>query len=264
MTKNALFCGILWIFATICLADSSVLNRNIISLKIPAQDDFTQIKIPAMDLKVGESGIVSREVNSNEFILAEAQVVDITDGVAIVRVSEFSQMREKYLPKPRGKVEQGDKITFRILYDKALLIAPNQSVYQGIADNFKNIDFLHSDIFATFLAKEGENMPRIADFAKFCAKFDLGLVFVALQNRVEILNCQSFKILDSKSLNLTDLDTNPPFFTRISNETIKEIFNEKKFEPYFAYFEKLVAESNTDSRESNAESELDSTKSTTN
>ena len=242
-------------------ADSSAFSRNIISLKVSAQDDFTQIKVPAMDLKVGESGIISREINGNEFILAQVQVAQITDGVAIVSVSEFTQMREKYLPKPRGKVREGDKITFRILYDKALLIAPNQSAYQGIADNFKNIDFLHSDIFATFLAKEGENMPKIADFAKFCAKFDLGLVFVALQNRVEILNCQSFKILDSKALNLTDLDANPPFFTRISNETKKEIFDDEKFEPYFAYFEKLVNEANKDLGESSGESSADSTKS---
>lgn len=225
-------------------ADSSAFSRNIISLKVPKQDNFTSIKIPAMDLQVGDSGIISREINGNEFIIAEAQVAEITEGVAVVSVSEFSQMREKYLPKPRGKVREGDKITFRILYDKALLIAPNQSAYQGITDNFKNIDFLHSDIFATFLAKEGENMPKIADFAKFCAKFDLGLVFVALQNRVEILNCASFKILDSKALNLADLSVNLPFFTRISNETIKEIFNEKKFEPYFAYFENLIKSQN--------------------
>ena len=225
-------------------ADSSAFSRNTISLKVPKQDNFTSIKIPAMDLQVGDSGIISREINGNEFIIAEAQVAEITEGVAVVSVSEFSQMREKYLPKPKAQVAEGDKITFRILYDKALLIAPNQSAYQGIADNFKNIDFLHSDIFATFLAKEGENMPKIADFAKFCAKFDLGLVFVALQNRVEILNCASFKILDSKALNLADLSVNLPFFTRISNETIKEIFNEKKFEPYFAYFENLIKSQN--------------------
>ncbi len=245
-------------------ADSSAFSRNIISLKVPKQDNFTSIKIPAMDLQVGDSGIISREINGNEFIIAEAQVAEITEGVAVVSVSEFSQMREKYLPKPKAQVAEGDKITFRILYDKALLIAPNQSAYQGIADNFKNIDFLHSDIFATFLAKEGENMPKIADFAKFCAKFDLGLVFVALQNRVEILNCASFKILDSKALNLADLSVNLPFFTRISNETIKEIFNEKKFEPYFAYFENLIKSQNPqDSPNKSTDLTKSSAKSTT-
>ena len=247
-------CGIGAVFG----ADSN-LSRNIISLKIPAQDDFSNIKIPALGLKVGESGIISREVNGNEFIIAEAQVDSINEGVAVVKISEFTKMREKYLPKPQGKVAQGDKITFRILYDKALLIAPNQSAYQAIVDRFSDIDFLHSDIFATYLAKEGENMPSIADFARFCAKFDIGLVFVAGQKSLDILNCQSFKILDSSPLSLGDSNAVAPFFTRISKETIDDIFSVKKFEPYFAYFEGLIQSTNPRTLgESNAESNAES------
>lgn len=239
-------------------ANSNAFSRNIVVLKVPKQDNFNEIKIPSMDLQVGDSGIISREVNNNEFIIAEAQISDISDGVATVSVSEFSQMREKYLPKPKAQVAEGDKITFRILYDKALLIAPNQNVYQAISDRFNNIDFLHSDIFATFLAKEGENMPKIADFGTFCKKFDLGLVFIAGRENLDILNCQSFKVLDSKAFSVGDLSANAPFFTRISNETIKEIFNEKKFEPYFAYFDNLIKSQNPqdsqDFKKSNAES----------
>ena len=213
--KFLLFCSIFWLsvygIGSLFGADSNVLSRNIISLKIPAQDDFSIIKIPALNLKVGDSGIVSREINGNEFIIAEAQVDSIAEGVAIVQISDFAQMREKYLPKPKAQVAQGDKITFRILYDKALLIAPNQSMYQVIVDKFNDIDFLHSDIFATYLAKEGENMPSIADFGRFCTKFDIGLVFVVGQKSLDILNCQSFKILDSSTLELSDSSVIAPF-----------------------------------------------------
>ncbi len=253
--KCLFFWSIFGLINALFAVDSSTLSRNIISLKIPAQDDFSNIKIPAFDLKVGESGIVSREVNGNEFIIANAQVDSINDGVAVVKISDFTQMREKYLPKPHGKVAQDDKITFRILYDKALLIAPNQSAYQAIVDRFSDIDFLHSDIFATYLAKEGENMPSVADFGRFCAKFDIGLVFVAGQKSLEILNCQSFKILDSSPLSLSDSSVIAPFFTRISKETIDDIFSVKKFEPYFAYFEGLIQSTNAKNLgESNAES----------
>ena len=52
-----------------------VFSRNIISLKVPKQDNFTSIKIPAMDLQGGDNAdIISREINGNEFIIAEAQV----------------------------------------------------------------------------------------------------------------------------------------------------------------------------------------------
>ncbi|MGX2982948.1 plasminogen-binding N-terminal domain-containing protein [Helicobacter sp. 23-1045] len=238
---------LLFLLAFVGVAQISAFEvPNILSLTISKQADFgadSALKIPAMDLKVGESGIITREINGNEFIIANALVGEIKDGFAIVSISEFSQMREKYLPKPRGKVSEGDKITFRILYDKALLIAPNQNVYQEISEKFSKIDFLHSDVFATFLAKEGKNMPDSADFAKFCAKFDLGLVFVALQNRVEIFNCESFKMLDSTPFRPKDRSAKKPFFTRISDESINEIFNAKKLENYFTYFNKLSAES---------------------
>ncbi len=221
--------------------------QNIITLQIPKQDDSSVLKIPAMDLKIGENGIISRVVNNNEFIIANAEVSAIEGGVAIIKTSDFTQMREKYLPKPYAKVAEGDKITFRILYDRALLIAPNQQSYQEIAEKFKQIDFVHSDIFATFLSKEGENMPRVADFAAFCTQYDVGLVFIAGKNRVEILNCQSFKVLDSADFAPKDLSANLPFFTRIGKESIDELFNAKKFSEYYAYFENLVASKNAES-----------------
>lgn len=240
--KKILFLGLL----IACV--SAFETPNILSVTIPQQTDSTTqsiVKIPAMGLKVGESGIVTRVVNDNEFIIANALVSAIKDGSAVVEISDFNQMNEKYLPKSLGKVAQGDKITFRILYDKALLIAPNQSAYQAIVDKFGNIDFLHSDIFATYLAKEGRNMPSIADFGSFCAKFDVGLVFVAGQKSLDILNCQSFKILDSTPWNLSDSSVIAPFFTRIGEDSIDSIFNVKKFEPYFAYFEDLIKSKNT-------------------
>lgn len=228
---------------------------NILSITIPKQADSaldsanvgknaeSSIKIPAMDLKVGESGIVTRVVNDNEFIIANALVSEVKDGVAVVAISDFTQMSEKYLPKPLGKVAQGDKITFRILYDRALLIAPNQSVYQDISAQFGWVDFLHSDIFAMFLSKEGKNMPDSANFTRFCEKYDVGLVFVALRSRIEILNCASFKKIAFSSFRLKDRSVKKPFFTRLSDEAIDEIFNPKKIENYFAYFGKLVADS---------------------
>lgn len=250
--KKILFLTLIIACAT-CVGAFEV--QNILSITIPQQADSaldsakadknaeSSIKIPAMDLKVGESGIVTRVVNDNEFIIANALVSEIKDGTAVVKISDFSQMSEKYLPKPHGKVAQGDKITFRILYDRALLIAPNQGTYQDISAKFEKVDFLHSDVLAMFLSKEGKNMPDSASLAQFCEKYDVGLVFIALRSRVEILNCASFKKLAISALRLKDRSVKKPFFTRLSDEAIDELFNAKKIENYFAYFGKLVADS---------------------
>lgn len=221
--------------------------QNIISINIPKQDDSNSIKIPSMDLKVGESGIVSRNVNDNEFIIANALVADISDGVATLEISDFNQMNEKYMPKPLGKVSEGDKVIFRMLYDKAILIAPNQNAYQEITAQFGNIDFLHSDVFAVFLAKDSEDLPKAEDFSRFCDEFDLGLVFIALENRIDILNCKSFKRLDSASFSLKDSAISKPFFTRLSDGAIEELFNVEKIDDYFVYFHNLIESHNGDS-----------------
>lgn len=214
--------------------------QNIISINIPKQDDSNNIKIPAMDLKVGENGIVSRIAHDNEFIIANALVGEIKDNVAILTISDFNQMNETYMPKPIAKVSEGDKVTFRILYDRAILITPNQSSYQEIVEKFSKIDFLHSDVFAMFLAQEGEDLPKAKDFTRFCEKFEIGLAFIALQDRVDILNCASFKKLDSATFTPKDSTINKPFFTRLSDEAINELFDVKKISDYFTYFNNLV------------------------
>lgn len=222
--------------------------QNVISINIPKQDDSANIKIPAMDLRVGESGIISRIINENEFIIANALVDEIKDGVATLSISDFNQMNEKYMPKPLAKVSEGDKATFRILYDRAILITPNQNAYQEITGKFSKIDFLHSDVFAMFLSQEGQNMPQAKDFTKFCDKYEVGLVFIALNDRIDILNCSSFKKLDSVPFSPKDSSSNKPFFTRLSDEGIDELFSVKKLDEYFAYFNALVESSKETSK----------------
>lgn len=224
---------------------SALFGQNIISVKIPAQSESSEfVKIPALDLKVGEDGILSREIEGNEFILANAEIVAIESGVASVKLSPFTQMSEKYLPRPKGSAREGDKLTFRILYDKALIIAPNQNAYQEVQRAHEALDFVHPDVFATFLANIGENMPSAAHFKDFCAKYDVGLVLIANDSQITTLNCASFKILASAPYNASDVSAQVPFWTRISNETMIELFSVKKLTPYFTHFDALIASKN--------------------
>lgn len=221
------------------LSTLNALDLNVISLEIPKQEDST-LKIPASNLQVGDSGIITREINDNEFIIANAEVALISDNIAEIKIMPFNTLNEEYLPKPKAEIKEGDKITFKILYDRALLIAPNQSAYQDISNSYKQINFLHPDVFATFLAKEGANMPSREHFRTFCDKYEIGLVFIATNKNLNILNCQSFKILESSPYNMQDSSIVAPFFTRISEESIDKLFNIKKFSNYEEYFNNLI------------------------
>ncbi|MDE6886021.1 MAG: plasminogen-binding N-terminal domain-containing protein [Helicobacteraceae bacterium] len=240
------------IFSIISLYSFEVQNKLVVN--IPEQADST-IRIPAFDLKVGESGIITREVNDNEFIIANAVVKSIKDGVAEIIYSPFTSMNEEYMPKLKATPTQNDKIIFRILYNRALIIAPNQNAYQEILAMNKNMDFIHPDIFATFLAKNDINMPKPNDFKDFCDRFNVGLIFIA-NDDICVLDCQSFKIIGKDSFNRQDNTQKLPFFTRLSDESIDEIFNIKKFSNFDSYFRVLIESNNMQNLK--VESNLDS------
>ena len=209
--------------------------KNKILIAIPKQDSAI-LKIPALDLKVGESGIITRETNKNTFILGVAIVDKINNEIASISIKPFRNIQDEYMPTPLGNPKEGDKITFRILYNKALLLAPNQITYQEITNNNKNIDFLHPDIFISYLANNNINEPKKEDFLGFCDKFDIGLVFITKEKSLDIFDCQSFKMIARDSIILKDTSTQKPFFTRISAEGLDNLLDLKKIRDYFDYY----------------------------
>lgn len=228
------------LFALELFADE---NKNDIGnrlvVMIPKQED-NSLKIPALNLKIGESGIITRTINNNEFIIANVIVKHIQDDIATLEVSQFDTMREKYMPQPLGTPQEKDKVIFRILYNRAILIAPNQTTYQSIAESRGNIDFIHPDIFATYLAKNNINMPLEKDFKGFCDTFDVGLIIIATDNESYTLDCQSFAKLKQEILNIKDNSQNLPFFTRLSSESLDRLFDIQKMQDYFGYYKNLI------------------------
>lgn len=211
-------------------------------ISIPKQTD-TILRIPSLDLKVGESGIITRSSNNNEFIIANVVVDSIEDGVAKLTYSKFNTISQQYMPHPLGTPMEGDKVIFRILYNRALIVAPNQNLYQKVVDNNDAIDFIHSDIFASFLTNNKSNMPTKNDFTKFCNKFSIGIVFIWRNNSLFTLDCNSLKVLDRKTLidvTVSSLDVKLPFFTRLSNEALDEMFDMEKMQDYDVYYGKFV------------------------
>lgn len=225
----------------IYLIGAEIENRLIIT--IPKQDSQT-LKIPALNLKVGESGIITRDIDTNEFIIGNAIVNSIDDGIASLEIRPFETIKERYMPTPLGNAQEKDKVIFRILYDRALAIAPNQTTYQDILDNNKNIDFTHPDIFASYLATNDENMPNAKDFRGFCDKFNIGLIFIAQESDISILDCQSLKTIAKDSLTLKDSAQNLPFFTRLGDEALRELFSMDKMKEYFDYYKSIVESQN--------------------
>ncbi len=226
----------LTILFTVMYLFSTDIGSKIV-INIPKQnEDSTDIKIPSLDLKIGESGIITRDINGNVFILGIAIIDNIKDGIATIKVKKFESIKNIYMPTPIGIPKENDKITFRILYDRALLIAPNQSTYQEIINNNKNIDFIHPDIFALYLAENDIQEPKNSNFKEFCDKYNVGLIFITKQNNIDVFDCQSFKVITNDAIQIKDINTQKPFYTRLSNETINKLFDLDNIKEYFDYY----------------------------
>ena len=211
-------------------------------IPIPKQDGI-DLKIPSMDLKIGESGIITRVNKDNEFIIANVIVDKIENGVATLSHSKFNAISQRYMPHPLGVPTEGDKVVFRILYNRALIIAPNQNLYKMVVDNNSSMDFIHADIFASFLSKNRANMPMKDDFIKFCSKFSVGLIFMWYGDNLFTLDCNSLVILDRYTLVNSSMDSTGklPFFTRLSDTALNELFNMKNMKNYDVHYSQFVS-----------------------
>lgn len=235
------------LFIFLCVVSGNELQFNKLEITILPQDSEI-LKIPALDLKLGNSGIITREIENNLYIIGTASISDINNGVASLSVLEFSALDEEYLPKPLGSPKVGDKIIFRALYNRALILAPNQNSYQNIQGFALNsnpkLDIIHPDIFISFLAKNDVDMPEERDFMGFCNQFNIGLVFIANNSGFNVLDCQSLKVLGNISLKSNMQENNKlPFWNRLGDEALGEIFNTKNFLS-FNYFNNLIAKNN--------------------
>lgn len=227
---------IIAIFAAIPLLGDEIGNRLVVM--IPPQDGDA-LKIPAHNLKVGESGIITRSVNGNDFIIASVIVGSVDDDIATLQISEFDAISDIYMPRPLGNPAEKDRAIFRTFYDRAVLIAPNQATYQTIVESYPRLDFIHSDIFAAYLAKNDVNLPQARHFRGFCKAFNVGLV-VVVANGVSVLDCESFKPLQRTTFVLKDTSEMLPFFTRISQEMRENLFDMDAMRDYHTHYEILL------------------------
>ncbi|WP_104697062.1 MULTISPECIES: plasminogen-binding N-terminal domain-containing protein [unclassified Helicobacter] len=199
----------------------------------------------AKDLKVGESGIVVTKLTDYAGIIAQVEVLRCCqDNKAVAQIKPFEALKQIYLPTPNIKPKEGDRVVFRSFNQKAFLVAPNLEFYERIKEEYKDFDFLSSDLLLGYLFSYGEFDPSKLFFKKACNAYSAGLLFVVNRDTLDILDCQSFKILDSKKLDTSKVeDTQIPFYSRIDeikSGTLFSFLQSKKARYYFAYYTNLL------------------------
>lgn len=163
------------------------------------QDENGQAEITDNpNIVIGSSGVVLHKFdNGLNTIVARAVVIQKENGFAKIRFEVFSDLKQPALPLPNIKPQKGDEVILNFLYDRALAIVPNETIFHEITNAFTNVNFIHPNVVGAWLGVNYKPNPSRDDFRKICAQNAVGLIFIALDNEAVFADCRSFEILKS-------------------------------------------------------------------
>ncbi|MCI5786443.1 plasminogen-binding N-terminal domain-containing protein [Helicobacter trogontum] len=212
-------------------------------LEINKHDNSMLVTFANINLKVGESGIVMRDLSSYQAIVASVVVVRLEGTKAVAKVLPFTQLAQPYLPTPNMTPEVGDIVIFRSFNNKAFLIAPNETTYKAIVEQYDFIEFVNSDLLMGFLNSQGKHDPTPKILPKACNEYGVGLVFIVGSQDIGVFNCQNVARIAKYKNTLTDTTTKSPFYTRTSFEgggSLTYSLSSKKSKNYFLYYDEFL------------------------
>lgn len=199
------------------------------------------VQFQAYDLKVGESGYVLAKLTDYDVIAASLEVLSIENGVAYAKYTAYKVMKQKHLPTPRMTPKKGNLAIFREFNNQAFLIAPDVHSYEKVKDDYPDTTFINSDLLVAFL--NGFD-PTAKTLRRACDIYSVGLIYLVSTNHLNILDCQSFAILETKPFDTSRVGrTFTPFFSRVEGVdrgTLGKIMTGGKAKHYFSYYDTLL------------------------
>lgn len=197
------------------------------------------------DIKAGESGIVIRWFDSQHSAIMANAVVTETEGdkVQLAFIS-YDALGQSAFPVPKLLPRKNDIVILRRFYDRALLIAPNQSIYQKITRSYDTISWIHPDLFASYLVNLGSAVPVKRHFQGFCRSYNIGIVYFVNGTRGQAYDCKTFTMINEDYISgkAKPKDRIIPFYSRLGNiEKDWFEFLTTDVGDYYFYYEQLLS-----------------------
>ncbi len=140
-------------------------------------------------------------------------LVQTAPGVAAVRKGDL--LDHKGLPTPKSVAAPGDKVIGGYLYSNVLVLAPNAKTYARIVRGGGRF-WIHPDLYAAFLAREGDSTPSPSNLAAFAREAQVGLVYIVQRDRAILFDPISGKVVGSRPFHPVGQETKYPFYNRFS------------------------------------------------
>ena len=119
------------------------------------------------------------------------------------------------LPSIKTSVSPKDKVIGGYLYNNILLLAPDADTYAKITSS-KQKKWIHPDLFFTYLAVVGDDIPTKENLASFAKKFQIGLIYIVRKDSAILLDPISGKIVGQKNMTGLPKEGKFPFYIRLN------------------------------------------------
>jgi len=201
----------------------------------------TTVTIDVANLIIGQSGIIVNNSNKTSLIVANAVVVATTNKNTTLKILASNNLKQDAIPTSTLKPKNGDILVLNHMYNSSLLITPNYETSQEILELYPKQNFLNPDIFASHLKISHTPIPTIKEMKNFCLSYDIGTIFISVDNKLYILDVNSLNILHNTTLTSTNKETQSPFFTKVM-DIEKEFwdFGDDKIKDYNKYYTKIL------------------------
>ncbi|WP_104692916.1 plasminogen-binding N-terminal domain-containing protein [Helicobacter pametensis] len=198
----------------------------------------TLILKPNDGVLVGETGIIVHKIGPG-LISNLITITDVSSDAIHATYERFKLLEQKYLPTPIMEPRVGDEVIMRSFYSRGFIVAPNQKLYEEIKARFPKIHFVSSDLMIADVGDKGIVDPSKKGFGEICRIYSAGVLMIYASNGLNILDCQSFKVLETQEMENPDPSSKQyPFFARVEAKSFWDFLRRKK--EYFSEYNKLL------------------------
>ncbi|WP_373447879.1 plasminogen-binding N-terminal domain-containing protein [Campylobacter bilis] len=216
------------------------LNLKPIKSELIKVDDIYGYIKDSPEIKLHSSGVVIQHFKNSQSIIARASVVAKENGLVKLEFSVFSALKQEALPLPNVLPQVGDEVILNFLYDRGLVIAPDEQTYKELIRAFPQIYFIHVDIFGAQLIRTATLSPKRSDFRQFCDDNAVGILLIALENKAELIDCQDFSKLYEIPIGKAS-SIQVPFYSRVGGYKSNFFdFNIQEIGNYYQYYNALI------------------------
>jgi len=126
----------------------------------------------------------------------------------------FEPIAHDELPAVKPKVKIHDRVIGGYLYNNILVLAPDANTYKLITSSADK-NWIHPDLYAMFLSKEGDQIPTKRNLALFAGEYQVGLIYIVLKGKGVLYDPVSRRYITSKTLTGLPSQGQFPFYTRL-------------------------------------------------